>query len=196
MAEVFKKKTWINCALLFIFCLFLSGCFATAVKHGPPPMEKRKGAAPAAAMLPFENTNDPAIAKFVTEKVKTCLGQRNVLDFADQKRVDKVVDASGYDMGTIFGLKADQYKNLADQLGVDYTIHGTVTVKKTLTFSGWRKDVDVYLYLNDGDTGEKIDSWRSMTTFTWAKKEAALDAEAMAESAANHTCSKMLNRQY
>ncbi|MCF8095211.1 MAG: hypothetical protein K9J79_07595 [Desulfobacteraceae bacterium] len=196
MCEVFSKKTWIAGVLVFIFSLFLSGCFGTAVMHDAPPMEKRQGTAPAAAMLPFENTNDREVAEFVTQKVKTCLEKRNVLDFADQSRVDRVVEASGYDMGSIFGLNEDQYKSLADPLGVDYTIHGTITVKKTLTFSGWRKDVDVYLYLNDGKTGEKLDSWRSMTTFTWAKKEEALDAQTMAESAANHICSKMLNRQY
>ncbi|MCA1785720.1 MAG: hypothetical protein LC657_07050, partial [Desulfobacteraceae bacterium] len=119
-----------------------------------------------------------------------------VLTFTGQQRVNQVVDASGYDMGTMFGLKQDQYKNLGGKLGVDYTLHGTVSVRKTLTFSGWRKDVDVHIYINDAKTGQKIDSWRSMTDFTWTKGEDSLNAETMAESAANHICAKMLDRSY
>lgn len=190
-----KKRNWVPFILLLIPLFFLTGCFATATVHGPPAMEKRQGTAPTAAMLPFENTNDQEVANFTTEKIRTCLEERNVLDFVDQARVRRVVAASGYDMGTMFGLKSAQYKNLADKLGVDYTIHGTITVKKNITFSGWRKDVDVYLNMYD-DTGEKVDSWRSMTGAAFTKGETAVDAEKMAASAANHTCAKMLERQY
>ena len=190
-----KKRNWVPFILLLIPLFFLTGCFATATVHGPPPMEKRQGTAPTAAMLPFENTNDQNVADFTTEKIKNCLDERNVLDFVDQGRVRRAVSASGYDMGTMFGLKSAQYKNLANKLGVDYTIHGTITVKKNITFSGWRKDVDVYLNLYDS-SGEKVDSWRSMTGFAFTKGETAVNAEEMAASAANHTCSKMLERQY
>ncbi|MFO7859625.1 MAG: hypothetical protein R6U41_00240 [Desulfosalsimonas sp.] len=189
-------KTWMKCAVLLCAGLFLAGCFATATRHAPPPMEKRQGTAPTAALLPFENTNDPEIAGLVTEKIKNCLEERNVLTFAGQQKVNQVVDATGYDMGTMFGLKKDQYKNLGNKLGVDYTLHGTVSVRKSLTFSGWRKDVDVHLYINDAKTGQKIDSWRSMTDFTWTKGEDSVNAETMAESAANHICAKMLDRSY
>lgn len=181
--------------LVLLACFFLAGCFATATKHGPPPMQKRPGTAPKAAMLPVQNTNDAAVAEFVTEKVKTCLEKRNVLEFVDQARVEKAAEASGYDFGTMFGLDESEYKSLADELDAAYTMHGTITVRKSLTFSGWRKDVDVYLYLNDR-SGNKADSWRSLTEATWAKGEEAVDAEVMAESAANHICAKMLEKQY
>jgi len=181
--------------LVLLACFFLAGCFATATKHGPPPMQKRPGTPPEAAMLPVQNTNDAAVAEFVTEKVKTCLQKRNVLKFVDQARVDQAAEASGYDFGTMFGLDESEYKSLADKLDADYTMHGTISVSKNLTFSGWRKDVDVYLYLNN-KTGNKVDSWRSLTSFTWAQGEDAVNVEVMAESAANHICAKMLEREY
>jgi hypothetical protein len=41
-----------------------------------------------------------------------------------------------------------------------------------------------------------VDSWRSLTSFTWAQGEDAVNVEVMAESAANHICAKMLEREY
>lgn len=196
MVKNAKKIYGKSLAGMVVACIFLAGCFATNTRVGPPPMEKRPGVAPTAAFLPIECNNDADVTRYVMEKLKTCLEERNVLKFVDQAKVQKVADASGYNFGKMFGLKGDQYKELGQKLGVDYTLHGTVGVKKSLTFKGWRKDVDLYLYINDGKTGKKVDSWRSMTDFTWSKTEAALDAQKMGESVANHTCSKMLQRQY
>jgi len=75
-------------------------------------------------------------------------------------------------------------------------IHGVMVVKKQLTFTGWRKDIDVATRIYDGKTGNKIDSWRSMTDFTWTDNSTALDAQKMAESAVNHTCSKMIEKNF
>ncbi|MFP4658131.1 MAG: hypothetical protein ACLFMP_05540 [Desulfonatronovibrionaceae bacterium] len=188
-------KSWGRYCLVLLACFFLAGCFATATKHGPPPMDKRPGQAPEVAMLPIENTNDPELANLVSEKIKTCLQERNVFQFAGQEQVDEAAKASGYNFGTMLGLDAEQYASLAGELGVTYTMHGTLTVRKSLTFSGWRKDVDVYVYLSDS-SGNKVDSWRSMTDFTWAKGEDAVNAEKMAESPANHICAKILEREY
>lgn len=197
MSVRFSKRMYgKRMAGLIVACMFLAGCFATSTRVGPPPMEKRPGTAPTAAFLPIGCNNDAEVTRYVTEMLKTCLEERNVLTFVDPQKVQQVTDASGYNFGKMFGLKSDEYMALGQKLGVDYTLHGTLGVKKSLTFKGWRKDVDLYLYINDGKTGKKVGSWRSMTDFTWSKTEAALSAEKMAESVVNHTCSKMLQRQY
>jgi uncharacterized protein YceK len=177
--------------IVFMIVSVLGGC-ATLTTQAPPPMEKRQGEAPTAAMLPIGNTNDPAVAGYVTQYLGACLQDRNVLDFVSREEVDQAVSESGYDMGKTFGLSASEYKGLAQALGVDYVMHGVVTVRKNLTLAGWRKDVDVYVKLYDGRTGESVEGWRSMTDFTFTDLNTATDARKMGESAANHICSKIL----
>ena len=182
-------------AVLLFGSLLLTSCFATSITQEPAPMTKHTGVAPKAAMLPIINTNDKAIADYVSRNLANCLRERNVFTFAPQEKVDKAVKKSGIDLDKILGLSNAEYKTLANMLGVDYVIYGVVTIKKTLTFTGWRKDVDVYIRAHDS-AGKKVDTWRSMTDFTWAKNSTALDAEQMAASAANHTCTKMLQHQF
>lgn len=180
---------------LAVIVLF-SGCFATATPKAAPPMIKRSGDVPTAAMLPIINSYDQATADFVTQSLGACLKDRNVFKFVPKTDVDKAVAASGFKLNKIFGMRASEYAALAKTLGVDYVIHGVMVVKKSLTFKGWRKDIDIAARIYDGRTGAKVDSWRSMTDFTWAKNSTALNAQKMAESAANHTCSKMMQRSY
>jgi hypothetical protein len=191
--NIFKRMTR---TVLVVLCLLLTGCFASSTQQGPPAMETRGGIAPKAAMLPVLNTNDAAVAEQISERLVMCLEERNVLDFISKEQVQKVVDESGYDLGKAFGLKDKEYKDLADKLGVQYTVHGVVSVRKTLTFAGWRKDVDAYIYIHDGETGEKLDSWRSMTDFSFGKVETVTDAREMGQAVANHICTKMLERSY
>lgn len=174
----------------------LAGCFATAAPQQAPAMEKRAGTAPTAAMLPIGNTNDATVAGHVTASLRQCLTARNVLRFADPQQVEATVSRSGVDLTRMFGQKDAVYRDLARDLGVDYVLDGVVTVRKQLTFAGWRKDVDVYVHLHRASDGKKVDSWRSMTDFTWTRGGTALDAAQMAESAANHTCAKMLERTF
>lgn len=175
-------------AVLFI----LSGCFATMTTQGPPPTTQRTGHAPTAAMLPIKNTNDADVSSHVTDYLQKCLQERNVFKFVAKDKVDQVVKQSGFDMTKIFGLSDNEYKALASKLGVDYVIHGIISVKKSLKFNGWRKDIDVYIKLHDGSTGAKKDSWRSVTDFTWTDSTTDTDARKMGESASNHICGKMM----
>lgn len=193
--DFLSKTKWFKTAVLLVGSLLFTSCFATSTTQGPAPMTRHAGVAPHAAMLPFINTNDNAVADYVSQNLVNCLKERNVFTFAPQKEVDQAVKKSGVDMKKILGPSNAEFKTLANMLGVDYVIYGIVTIRKTLTFTGWRKDVDVYIRVHDS-TGRKIDTWRSMTDFTWAKNSTALDAEQMAESAANHTCTKMLQRQF
>jgi len=176
--------------------VLLSGCFATSTPKTAPPMTKRSGDVPTAAMLPIINSYEQATADFVTQYLEACLKDRNVFKFVSKTNVDKAVAESGFNLSKIFGLSASEYAALAKTLGVDYVIHGVVVVKKTLQFTGWRKDVDLAIRIYDGKTGSRVDSWRSMTDFAWTKGGTELDAQKMAESAANHTCSKMMQRNY
>lgn len=176
--------------------LLLTSCFATSTTQGPPPMTKHTGVASKAALLPIIRTNDKAIAEYVSQNLVNCLQERNVFTFVPQEKVAKAVKKSGVDLSKTFGLSSAEYKNLADMLGVDYIIDGVVSIRKDLKFTGWRKDVDIYITIHDSTTGKKIDSWRSMTDFTWAKGSTELNAEEMAQSAANHTCTKMLQRRF
>jgi len=180
---------------LVVMVLF-SGCFTTSTHTAAPPMIKHSGDVPTAAMIPIINSYEQTTADFVTQYLEACLKDRNVFKFAPKTDVDKAVAASGFNLSKIFGLSASEYAALAKTLGVDYVIHGVVVVKKTLLFTGWRKDVDLAIRIYDGRTGSKVDSWRSMTDFAWTKNATALDAQKMAESAANHTCSKMMQRGY
>lgn len=180
----------------FVTMAFLSGCFATSTPTAAPPMVKRSGDMPTAAMLPIINSYEQPIADYVTQYLEVCLKDRNMFKFVPKTKVDKAVAESGFNLSKIFGLSASEYVALAKTLGVDYVIHGVVVVKKTLQFTGWRKDVDLAIRIYDGRTGSKVDSWRSMTDFTWTKGGTDLDAQKMAESAANHTCSKMMQRSY
>jgi hypothetical protein len=182
--------------LAMVAMFLLSGCFATATPQATPPMTKRTGDVPTAAMLPIINSYNQETANFVTEYLEDCLKDRNVFKFVPKKDVDKAVAASGFNLDKIFGLSASQYAALAKALGVDYVIHGTMIVKKTLKFTGWRRDADVTTRLYDGRTGAKVDSWRSMTEFAFASGGSELNAQKMAKSAVNHTCSKMMQRSY
>jgi len=192
----FNQNRWTNIILPLVCTFLLSSCFATTTSQGPPPMAKRSGVAPKAAMLPVHNTNDQAIADYVTNDLAKCLEERNVFDFVPQEKVLKAVREGNYDMSKIFGLSAAEYKALASKLGVKYTIHGVVTIKKTLTFKGWRKDIDVYIYINEASTGIKVDSWRSMTEFSFGSIDTVVNAKKMAKAAANHICAKMIERSY
>lgn len=197
MRTIFSCKNRWTTIILPLVCIFLlSSCFATTTYQGPPPMDKRAGVAPKAAMLPIHNTNDKAIADYVASDLAKCLQERNVFDFVSQETVLKAVREGKYDMGKTFGLSASEYKELADKLGVKYTIHGVVNVIKSLTLKGWRRDVDVYIYINEASTGEKVDSWRSMTEFSFGSTDTVINAKKMAKSAANHTCAKMIKRSY
>lgn len=181
----------------FAVMVLLSGCFATSTPRTAPPMTKqRSGDVPTAAMLPIINSYEQTTADFVTQYLEACLKDRNVFKFVPKTNIDKAVTESGFNLSKIFGLSASEYAALAKTLGVDYVIHGVMVVKKTLQFTGWRKDVDLAIKIYDGKTGSKVDSWRSMTDFVWTKGGAELDAQKMAESAANHTCSKMIQRNY
>lgn len=186
------KFSIIKIVMAFVALVVFSGCVSTATTQSPPPMTKRTGVAPTAAMLPVGNTNDPQIADYVTTYTAKCLQDRNVFSFVSKEKVDQVVARSGFDMCKTFGLNDEEYKTLASELKVDYVWHGYITVRKELTFSGWRKDVDVFLKLHDRSSGKKVESWRSMTDFTWAKSGTATDSKKMAESAANHICGKIM----
>ncbi len=181
---------------LLLVAGMISGCFATATTQSAPPMIQREGVAPTAALLPIENTNDPELAGFVYKHLADCLETRNVLRFADREKVALQVKTAGVDLKRTFGLSDDQYRGLAAALGVDYVIDSIVTVRKTLKFAGWRKDVDLYMHIHGAADGKKINSWRSMTDFTFTSTDTALDAEKMAESAANHLCAKMVQTRF
>lgn len=180
--------------LAFVTMILFSGCFTTSTPQAAPPMVKRAGEIPTAAMLPIINSMDQPTADYVTQYIETCLRDRNVFKFVPKEAVKTAV--AGVDLDKMFGLKASQYAAIGQKLGVDYVIHGAMAVRRELKFTGWRKDVDISTRIYDGRTGKKVDSWRSMTDFAWTDTKSELNAEKMAESAANHTCSKMMNRAY
>lgn len=190
--KTFSKIVSIRSSFALAVLLILSGCFATMTEQSPPPATKHMGKTPTAAMLPIKNTNDADVSRYVTDSLQNCLQERNVYRFVSKDKVDQAVSQSGFDMTKTFGLRDSEYKALALKLGVDYVIHGIISVKKSIKFTGWRKDIDVYIKLHDGSTGAKTDSWRSVTDFTWTDAKTETDARKMGESAANHICSKMM----
>ncbi len=190
--KFFSKVISIRIGFALAVLLILSGCFATMTEQSLPPATKHTGKAPTVAMLPIKNTNDADVSSYVTDYLQNCLQERNVFRFVSKDKVDQAVSQSGFDMTKTFGLSDSEYKALALKLGVDYVIHGIISVRKSIKFTGWRKDIDVYIKLNDGSTGAKTDSWRSVTDFTWTDAKTDTDARKMGESAANHICSKMM----
>lgn len=192
----FDRSALIRIVSTLLLLLFISGCFAAATVQSPPTMGPRPGAAPTAAMLPILNTNDASVSKHITDHLQDCLQTRNAFRFASKEAVAQAVAQSGFDMKKIFGLSDSEYKALAEKLGVDYVIHGVISVKKSLKFNGWRKDIDVYIKLHNRSAGAKVDSWRSVTDFTWTDAATDTDARKMGESAANHICQKMLQSNF
>ncbi len=190
-------KSLCNIVCLFvILCFFtLAGisCFATSTYQAAPPMTVKQGEAPKAAFLPIVNKYDQDVADLVREKLTSCLQERNYYNFLPYDEVKKVVDETGFDMTKIFGLSDNELKVLGEKLGVDYMFEGLVVVKKSLKFSGWRKDVDANVKLHDGN-GKKIDSWRSMTEFSFGETETVMDAEKMGDAVSNHLCAKIIGK--
>lgn len=189
------KKIFLPVLLILVIAFALNGCFGTATTQPAPALSKRSGTAPTAAMLPILHTNDPAIAKFISQELVACLSDRNAFQFAPAEKVAAAVKEINVNLTGIMGPGNAEHQKLAEKLGVVYTLYGVVTVRKDLKLTGWRKDVDIFIRLHDA-TGKKVDSWRSMTDFTWTKASTELDAQKMAQSAANHTCSKMIEQQY
>ncbi len=186
------NRTPVKFIVILAALFMLNGCFATATTQQAPAMTKRTGNAPTVAMLPVGNTNDQVISDFASQHMVKILQDRNVFKFADQEKVNRVVAKSGVDMSSMFGFSESEYKALAAELGVDYVLHGFIGVRKSLTFTGWRKDVDIWLKLYNGTSGKKVDAWRSMTDFAWTKLSTSADAQKMAVSAANHICAKVI----
>ena len=180
---------------VLVSVLTLMGCFATSRPQTAPAMVKRAGVAPKAAILPILNTNNTEIAEAVSQGLVKCLSERNVLDFITADKVNEAVKGIGVDLTRTFGPSNAELRKLAAQLDVDYMLYGVVTVRKDLKLTGWRKDVDIFISLHN-DKGQEVDNWRSMTGFTWTKESNALDARKMAQSGINHTCAKMLEREY
>lgn len=85
----FSKTTQAMVLALAAMAL-LSGCFATATPKAAPPMIKRAGKAPTAAMLPIINSYNQDTANFVTAYLQECLEKRNVFKFVPKAKVDKV----------------------------------------------------------------------------------------------------------
>lgn len=189
-----KQFNHLVLAMTISIMMMLTGCVATSTPQADPPMVKRNGEVPTAAMIPIINTYDQEAANLVAQHLETCLKDRNIFKFKSKAEVDKAV--AGVDLDKMFGLKASQYASLGKKLDVDYVIHGAMAVKKSLKFTGWRKDVDVSIRIYDGKTGSKVDSWRSTTEFAATDAGTELDVEKMTKSAANHTCSKMMERRY
>ena len=128
-------------------------------------MQRREGVAPTAAFLPIENTSDAEVSVFVEKKVINYMIGNNALQFVDPAKVAAVIKEQGVNLKAIFGPNKSDMQKLADKLGVDYVLWEVVSVRKTLTFTGWRKDVDLYIKLHNA-SGAKVDTWRSMTDFT------------------------------
>ncbi|OPY84998.1 MAG: hypothetical protein A4E71_02343 [Smithella sp. PtaU1.Bin162] len=186
-----KNLKYLILILLLGLSAALWGCMATVGSPTTPSPLKKTGEAPKAAMLPIISSNDQAVSSHATGHLEKCLQDRNAFNFVPKEKVEQAVAAGRYDMTKIFGLSTAEYKALASALGVDYVLHGIVAVRKSLKFTGWRKDVDVYIKLYDGKSGESIDSWRSMTDFAFSDASTELDAKKMGAAAAAHICEKM-----
>jgi hypothetical protein len=149
-----------------------------------------------AAMLPILSSNDPLTAKYVTSSLEKCLQERKGFAFVPKEEIEQAVAAGGYDLTKIFGLSKDEYSALGKTLKADYVMHGIVAIRKSLKFTGWRKDVDVYIKLYDGKTGESLDSWRSITDFSFTDVTTETDAQKMAASVTDHICGKMSQSEF
>ena len=178
---------------LFIICS-LASC-VTLTPAGPPPLIKKTGPAPKAVLLPW-NARDAEVAGFAYDQLTACLQERNVFQFVPREEAERVIKEGGYDLTKIFGLNKEEYKQIAAKLGVDYVLSGTMNVMKSLSFSGWRKDIASDLRINRASDGSKLDSWLSNTSMTFTDTDTALNAKKMAESVTNNLCSRVMEGSY
>ncbi|MBN2061881.1 MAG: hypothetical protein JW882_15835 [Deltaproteobacteria bacterium] len=186
-----KRKKCIRLIAFSVLMIAWAAGGGLSVLNAQEPPAEQPGAVPTAAMLPILSSNDLATSAYITGYLEKCLQDRNAFNFVSKEKVDQAIAAGGYDMTKIFGLKKEEYKALAAKLGVDYILHGIIAVRKSIKFTGWRKDVDSTIKLYDGKSGKSIDSWRSMTDFSFTDAETEKDANKMGEATAASICEKM-----
>jgi len=170
----------------------LAGC-VTLTPDGPPPLVKRSGKAPKAALLPWY-TNDHQLANTAYIQLKTCLEERNIFRFVPRDKVEYAIQHNGIDINKTFGISQSEAKQLADALEVDYILGGAFNVVKSLKLNGWRRDIASDMRIYRGSNGQKMHTLLSNTSMTFASAEQ--NADLMSRSAINHLCSQILQYSY
>ncbi len=184
-----QKATLVAVVLL---AAALSAC-TTLTPAGPPPMVKRGGSAPVAAMLPWY-THDSQLAGEAYDKLQHCLAARNVFRFVPRSSVEKAISKHGIDINRTFGISEKDAKLLASELKADYVLGGAFNVVKSLKFTGFRKDIASDLRIYRGKDGELLHTLRSNTSLTFSGSDT--DQRKMMESAMNHLCSEVMDYSF
>ena len=132
------------------------------------------------------------MSRVAYDQLKTCLTRTGVFEFVPRAKVEATVSKLGVDIHKVFGPSDSDFKAVGQALDVQYVLGGALTILKTLTFSGWRKDITSDMRLHYGDSGREAGYWRSNTGFTWTRLTTATNAGKMSESAINHMCARMI----
>jgi len=175
---------------VLLICLGLAAC-VTATPAPPPAASPRTAGPATAALLPW-HTNDQAVSRVAWDQLTACLTRTGVFVFTPRTSVEQAVRDQGVDVHKIFGPSDAEFKAVGQALDVQYVLGGAFTVLKSLTFSGWRKDITSDIRLHHGNNGQEAGYWRSNTGFTWTRTETAIDAGKMSESAINNMCAQII----
>jgi hypothetical protein len=163
--------------LILVVSTFLTACVTST--PAPPPTATPRPAGPATEVLLPWHTNDQVVGRVAYEQLKACLTRTGVFEFAARPKVETTIDNLGVDIRKTFGPSDEDFKAVGQALDVQYVLGGAFTILKSLTFSGWRKDITSDIRLHYGDNGREAGYWRSNTGFTWTRSETATNAEKM-----------------
>lgn len=169
---------------------------AAGVPKIPAPVQVPQAQAPAPAstgptlaMVVF--SKEPGFISTTRSKLGLCLEDRKIFTLADPGSVDKALANGKYDLDRVYGLDEAEYRAIAAAVGAKYVLFGNLALVKALKFTGWRKDIYSMFYLHKGDTGAKVDSWRSDTILDFTDAATELDADRMLTMVVDRACGKI-----
>lgn len=159
---------------------------AATVLSAPAPT-----ASPATAVLLPWYTNDTGSAHDSYARLSQCLTEKGVFMLLPRDQAEAAVKDLHIDLERTFGLSDDEFKQIGQHLGVDFVMGGAFTIMKTLTFSGFRKDVTSNLRLHQTIDGAEVGYYLSNTGFNWVKSQTATDASAMGQAIVDTFCNEL-----
>lgn len=145
---------------------------------------------PSTAFLRW-NTNDAELAAYAHDKLTQCLAERGALRVIDAKTTHAKVDELGIDIARVMGISDDENRRIGQALDTDYVMSGAFSVLKSLTFSGWRRDISADVRLHRSSDGSEVGYWQTTTGFSFVSSNTALDAKAMSDRATGEFCAEI-----
>jgi len=139
------------------------------------------------------NSTDEELSDEAYRTLVETLEKEKKFIFVKKEDVDKAMKELGFSVSLWGSLSRNEALELGKHLNANYSIAGTFTAMKTLTFGGWRTDFDIYLPFYNTETGRLDAEERSQTGFTWTTQ--GTDKKYMMEEALKDIIAKLIANQ-